>query len=94
MEFLVSIKIQTPHDLPQERFQDLLSRERIRGNELKEQGHIARIWRIPGTRNNVGIWQAADANELHTLVSSLPLFAFMSVEVTPLAVHPLEEDKK
>lgn len=94
MEFLVTIEVNVPSDYPQERFQELLSQERIRGIELKSQGYIYRIWRIPGTRNNVGIWHAIDSSELHRLLSSLPLFAFMKIEVIPLAVHPLEEDKK
>jgi muconolactone D-isomerase len=68
----------------------LISAERARGKELKDAGTIARIWRIPGTKNNVGVWNAADASELHAAISSLPLFAYMNVEVTPLATHPLE----
>jgi muconolactone D-isomerase len=29
-----------------------------------------------------------DHDELHTLLSSLPLFPFMDITVTPLARHP------
>jgi len=94
MEFLVSIKVEVPQDFPASNFEELLVMERLRGQELKAQGSIERIWRVPGTRNNVGIWKAADASELHSLLSSLPIFAFMTIEIIPLAVHPLEEDKK
>ena len=94
MEFLVSIKVEVPQDFPASSFEQLLVKERLRGQELKTQGSIERIWRIPGTRNNVGIWKATDATELHSLLSSLPIFAFMTIEIVPLAVHPLEEEKK
>jgi muconolactone D-isomerase len=47
------------------------------------------MWRIPGRRANVGIWQAADASELHESISSLPLFPWMDVRVRPLADHYL-----
>jgi muconolactone D-isomerase len=49
-----------------------------------------RIWRIPGRTANVGIWEAPDATALHDLVSSLPLFPWLDVTVTPLARHYLE----
>jgi muconolactone delta-isomerase len=42
----------------------------------------------------VGIWKAEDASQLHLLLSSLPIFAFMKIEIVPLAVHPLEEEMK
>ena len=94
MEFLVSINVDVPQDVPASSFEQLLIRERLRGKELKAQGSIERIWRVPGTRNNVGIWKAEDASELHLLLSSLPIFAFMRIEILPLAVHPLEEEMK
>ncbi len=94
MEFLVSINVDVPQDFPASSFEQLLIRERLRGKELKAQGSIERIWRVPGTRNNVGIWKAEDASELHLLLSSLPIFAFMRIEILPLAVHPLEEEMK
>jgi muconolactone D-isomerase len=94
MEFLVSIKVEVPQDFPASSFEQLLVKERVRGQELKAQGAIERIWRVPGTRNNVGIWKAEDASQLHLLLSSLPIFAFMTIEIVPLAVHPLEEEMK
>lgn len=50
-----------------------------------------RIWRIPGKVANVGIWDAPDASALHEALSSLPLFPWMSIEVTALATHHLEQ---
>jgi muconolactone D-isomerase len=91
MEFLVRIGISLPPDTATEVEADLRERERGRGEELRASGVIARIWRIPGQTANVGIWRAEDATKLHDAISSLPLFPWMSVEVTPLATHYLEE---
>jgi muconolactone D-isomerase len=34
------------------------------------------------------VFDVADNDELHTLLSGLPLFPFMDIKVTPLAKHP------
>lgn len=69
--------------------EQLLADEHKRGRELVAAGHIKAIWRVPGGLRNVGIWQAVDATELHQLIASLPLFKWLSADVTALARHPL-----
>jgi muconolactone D-isomerase len=93
MEFLVEIEVSLPQDLPDARRQELSALELERGKQLRAAGTIVRIWRVPGRRANVGIWQAADATELHDAISSLPLFPWMDVEVAPLATHHLEQSR-
>ncbi|MFF5261773.1 muconolactone Delta-isomerase family protein [Actinomadura viridis] len=90
-EFLVRIEIELPAEMPAAEAEELRSRERKRGGELRDAGHLIRIWRVPGRTANVGIWAAASVSELRAVLASLPLFPWMSVEVQPLAVHPLEE---
>lgn len=89
MEFLVRIEIGWPPMEPARR-QQLEAAELARGSELRAAGTIARIWRLPGRTANAGIWRAADADQLHAAISSLPVFPWMDAEVTPLATHPLE----
>ncbi len=89
-EYLVDIKVRLPGDLPADERRRLLAAELRRGKELRANRAIQRIWRVPGALRNVGIWCATDATELHELISSLPLFPYMEVAVTPLAVHPVE----
>jgi muconolactone D-isomerase len=55
-----------------------------------EAGVIVSIWRIPGGLRNVGVWEAADATELHEQLASLPVFPWLEAGVTPLAEHPLQ----
>jgi muconolactone D-isomerase len=86
--YFLSIMFSAPRPAPGR--DELLAAEAARGRELRDAGTILRIWRIPGRTANAGIWSAPDATALHDALTSLPLFAWMSVQVTPLAVHPLE----
>ena len=41
-----------------------------------------------GRYANVSRFDVDSGDELHTLLSSLPLFPYMDIEVTALTVHP------
>lgn len=88
MEFLVRIEVGLPSDFDEARKQELIRAEAARAKALAEEGTIVRLWRIPGRWANVGVWNAEDASRLHEAVSSLPLFSWLDVTVTPLATHP------
>ena len=90
MEFLVSIEVRTPVDMDPARLTELQAAEAVRARELVEQGALKRIWRIPGRRANVSLYEAPDASTLHAAISSLPLFPYLDVQVQPLAIHPVE----
>ena len=90
MEFLVQIQVNFPPEMPEEKLAEVVAQEEIRGRELKQDGSIVRIWRIPGRRANVGIWSAPSATELHEALTSLPAFPWIDAHVTPLATHYLE----
>jgi len=89
-EFLVSIDVVRPAGTDDEAWAAVTARERERAGALRAAGTIARIWRVPGTRGNVGIWAAEDATALHAALESLPLFPYARIEVRPLALHYLE----
>jgi muconolactone D-isomerase len=90
VRFLVEIDVGLPATLAGTERAELLDAELERGRQLVEAGVIRAIWRIPGAIRNVGIWEAADATELHEHLTSLPLFPWLTAEVRPLAVHPLQ----
>lgn len=95
MRFLVEIEVDFPPELrdpESDRRKALLSKELERGVELRRAGSIEHIWRIPGGLRNVGVWSAADATELNELLSSLPLYTWITAKVTPLALHPIERE--
>lgn len=91
MEFLVQIEVRLPADMEPQRKQALLEAEFARGKELLQKGTIKRIWRIPGRFANFTLYDTPDATELHSVISSLPLWSYMDVVVHPLAQHPLEK---
>jgi muconolactone D-isomerase len=90
VKFLVQIDVRLPGKLTDAERAELLEAELERGRELVDAGVIWAIWRIPGALRNVGVWEAADATELHEHLTSLPVSRWVTAEVTPLADHPLQ----
>jgi muconolactone D-isomerase len=89
MDFLVEIEVNLPPGLDTDSRRELQAAEFERGSALAQDGVIRAIWRVPGRLANRGIWTTADATTLHDAVSSLPMWPYMDVAVTPLAAHPL-----
>ncbi|WP_028926694.1 muconolactone Delta-isomerase [Pseudonocardia acaciae] len=90
MEFLVRAKNRLPSDTPEEERRRLKKGERARADELRAAGVLKRLWRVPGRNATVGLYEAADATELHDALESLPMFPWMDITVEPLATHPQE----
>lgn len=90
MEFLVTLRQDWPALREHPALAELIAAERVAGRQLLEQGVIARIWRLPGQRANVGVWRASDATELVVLLDRLPLRPWLEAEVLALADHELE----
>ena len=88
MEFLVHITIALPPGMPSDERQALYDAESARAASLATAGRLVRLWRIPGRTANWGLWHANDATELHDVLTSLPMWPYMDIEVTPLAEHP------
>jgi muconolactone D-isomerase len=88
MEFLVLINNVWPADGDTELHRDLIKAEAARAKELAASGFIKRLWRRPGAKASVGLWQAEDATALNDAIRSLPFFPWLEVEVQPLAQHP------
>lgn len=88
MLFHVRMDVKIPHDLDPIRADELKRVERERAQDLQEQGKWRHLWRVAGEYSNVSIFDVPDAQELHDLVSTLPLFPFMTISVTPLCRHP------
>ena len=88
MLFHVRMDVHLPPDLDPEVRSDLVARERDRAIELQERGVWPHLWRIAGEYANLSIFDVASNDELHEVLSSLPLFPYMKVHVTPLAKHP------
>ena len=90
MEFLVRIQVNFPPDMSPDDLASVTEREAVRGRQLRDEGTIVRIWRIPGRRENVGVWRGETADAIHDAITSLPAFPWIDAQVTPLATHYLE----
>ncbi len=88
MLYHVRMDVHVPHDMDTDRFEQVKAKEKARAEELQRQGKWRHLWRIAGLYSNISVFDVADHDELHELLSTLPLFPFMAIQVTPLARHP------
>ncbi|HEX3589304.1 MAG TPA: muconolactone Delta-isomerase family protein [Pseudonocardiaceae bacterium] len=91
MEFLVDMVTTVPAGTSADEVAGMREREAARAAELIEQGHLVRLWRpplAPGEWRSWGLFDAADADELDTLLASMPLRVWRHDTVTPLTPHP------
>jgi muconolactone delta-isomerase len=87
-EFLTTFTISIPEGMPARAVEDTEAREAARATELAEEGHLERLWVLPGQGRALGLWRAQGAAEMETIVKSLPLDAWMTTQITPLTPHP------
>ena len=88
MLFHVRMDVHIPRDLDPEVRADTVAREKAYSQDLQRAGTWPHIWRIVGEYSNYSIFDVTDNDELHALLSGLPLFPYMTITVTPLATHP------
>ena len=88
MLFMAEMEVHLPPDMPAEEADEIKAREKAYSQKLQREGRWPHIWRIAGRYANVSILDVDSVDELHELLSGLPLFAYMDIHVTPLARHP------
>lgn len=85
---LVRMDVRIPHDLSEEVAADIKAREKAYSQQLQKSGQWRHLWRVVGEYANYSVFDVASNDALHDLLSQLPLFPYMQIEVTPLAHHP------
>ena len=88
MLYHVRMPVHLPTDGDPAAFERLKAAEKARAQELQRSGKWRHLWRIAGQYANISVFDVADHDELHAILSSLPLFPFMEITVTPLSRHP------
>jgi len=91
MEYLVTMTTHVPPGTPQQAVDDVRAREAARSRDLAAEGHLLRLWRPPlqpGEWRTLGLFAAADADQLQQTLASMPLKMWRTDSVTPLAPHP------
>jgi muconolactone D-isomerase len=88
MLFHVRMNVNLPTTMPPEQAAQLKQDEKALAARLQEEGKWRHLWRIAGQYANISIFDVGSVDELHTLLTSLPLFPYMQIEVMPLCRHP------
>jgi len=88
MLFLVHMQVNIPHDLDPQVRATLLADEKAFSQGLQTDGRWRHLWRVAGQYANYSVFDVAGNDELHQLLSALPLYPYMHIQVTPLAQHP------
>jgi muconolactone D-isomerase len=91
MEYLVTMTTTVPDGTTDTQVQQMRDREAARARELAAQGHLLRLWRpplLPGEWRSIGLFAAADEEDLTTVLTSMPLRVWRHDEVVALTPHP------
>lgn len=88
MLYCAMIDVNIPADMDPAELTRLREEERLKAIELQESGKFLHLWRVAGRMANISIFDCESNDELHQLLSSLPMFPYFSVKIVPLAKHP------
>jgi muconolactone D-isomerase len=86
--FHVEITVQIPHDVASEKIKALSAVEVERAKTLQRDGKWLHVWRVVGKWANISVFNVKDGAELHEILTSLPLYPYMKIEVIALCTHP------
>lgn len=88
MLYLVRMDVRLPHDMPAAQADEIKAREKAYSQDLQRQGKWQQLHRVVGEYANYSIFDVDSNDDLHTILSGLPLFPYMTMQVTALARHP------
>jgi muconolactone D-isomerase len=88
MLFHVRMNVNLPLNMPAEQAAQLKKTEKELAQRLQHEGKWRHLWRIAGQYANISVFDVDSVDELHDLLTSLPLFPYMQVDVMPLCRHP------
>ncbi len=88
MLYLVHMVVNIPASLPSQEAARIKAEEKAYSQALQQEGKWRHLWRVVGEYANYSVLDVPSNDELHDILSKLPLFPFMQITVTPLAKHP------
>ena len=92
MLYLVRMDVHLPADMPAAAAEDIKLREKEYSQALQRDGRWKELWWVVGEYANYSVFDVAGNEELHEILSALPLFPHMAITVIPLATHPSRVD--
>lgn len=87
MLFHVEMTVNLPPDMDAGRAAELKEQEKAMSQRLQREGVWRHLWRIAGRYANVSVFDVESPAHLHDVLSRLPLFPYMSIEVAALCRH-------
>ena len=88
MLFHVRMDVHLPATMPEAQATALKATEKAISQRLQDSGQWRHLWRIAGQYANVSVFDVDSIDELHMLLTGLPLFPYMQIQVMPLCRHP------
>ncbi|CAA2158636.1 Muconolactone Delta-isomerase [Methylobacterium brachiatum] len=88
MLYMVHMQVNIPDTLSKAEADRLKAEEKAYAQKLQQDGTWRHLWRIAGQYANYSVFDVAGNDELHDILSALPLYPYMSMSITPLAQHP------
>ena len=88
MLYLVRMDVHLPHDMPPAQAEEIKAREKAYSQQLQRDGKWQQLHRVVGEYANYSVFDVDSHDELHNILSALPLFPYMSMQVIALAHHP------
>ncbi|MCJ2132581.1 muconolactone Delta-isomerase [Methylobacterium sp. J-026] len=88
MLYLVHMQVNIPDTLPKAEADRLKADEKAYAQKLQQAGTWRHLWRVAGQYANYSVFDVAGNDALHETLTALPLYPYMSIQVTPLAQHP------
>lgn len=88
MLFHVRMNVNLPLNMSAEQAAQLKQTEKELAQRLQHEGKWRHLWRIAGQYANVSVFDVDSVDELHNLLTSLPLFPYMQIDVMPVCRHP------
>jgi muconolactone D-isomerase len=87
MLFHVEMTVNLPSDMDPAKAEALKAEEKAMSQRLQREGIWRHLWRIAGRYANISIFDVESPAQLHDILSQLPLFPYMTMEVRALCRH-------
>jgi muconolactone delta-isomerase len=90
-EFFVTFTPAVPDGTPAQDVAEATAGEALRAAELAKQGHLVRLWALPGeggVSSALGRWRASGDAEMQAILEALPQAPYLTTTTTQLTAHP------
>lgn len=79
--------VNLPVDMDPEIRADHLERNREYVSGQQTAGYWLHEWQVAGRRDTIAVLEVADADQLHRVLSGLPLYNYLDIEITAVTGH-------